>query len=88
MVGFQGWLGAKVVSSNLQPGMITIHMLMALAIVGTLLFALAQARKGDMAKQPVIGIDPRFELFLYLVLGMTVSAGLSALAAIRASASE
>ena len=72
MVGFQGWLGAKVVSSNLQPGMITIHMLMALAIVGTLLFALAQARKGDMARQPVIGIDSRFELFLYLVLGMTI----------------
>ena len=72
MVGFQGWLGAKVVSSNLQPGMITIHMLMALAIVGTLLFALAQARKGVMAQQPVIGIDSRFELFLYLVLAMTV----------------
>lgn len=72
MVGFQGWLGSKVVSSNLQPGMITIHMLMALAIVGTLLFALAQARKSDMAKQPIIGIDSRFELFLYLVLGMTI----------------
>ncbi|NKB35410.1 MAG: heme A synthase [Pseudomonadales bacterium] len=72
MVGFQGWLGAKVVSSNLQPGMITIHMLMALAIVGTLLFALAEARRGAMARQPVTGIDSRFELWLYVVLGMTV----------------
>ena len=72
MGGFQGWLGAKVVSSNLQPGMITIHMLMALAIVGTLLFALAEARRRVMVKQPIIGIDSRFEPWLYIVLGMTV----------------
>ncbi len=72
MVGFQGWLGARVVSSNLQPGMITLHMLMALAIVATLLFALAQSRRGLMATQPVFHIDPRFEKCLYLVLGMTV----------------
>ena len=72
MVGFQGWLGAKVVSSNLRPGMITIHMLMALAIVGTLLFALAEARRRVMVKQPIIGIDSRFEPWLYIVLGMTV----------------
>ena len=72
MVGFQGWLGAKVVSANLQPGMITIHMLMALAIVGTLLFALAEARRRVMVKQPIIGIDSRFEPWLYIVLGMTV----------------
>jgi cytochrome c oxidase assembly protein subunit 15 len=72
MVGFQGWLGAKVVGSNLQPGMITVHMLMALAIVGTLLYALAQARRGIMASQSVANIDPRFEKWLYVVLGFTV----------------
>jgi cytochrome c oxidase assembly protein subunit 15 len=73
MVGFQGWLGAKVVSSNLQPGMITLHMLMALAIVAALLFALAQSRKGIMASQPVTTIDPRFEKWLYVVLVLTIS---------------
>lgn len=72
MVGFQGWLGARVVASNLQPGMITLHMLMALAIVGTLIFALAQARRGIMAAQPVTSIDPRFSKWLYIVLGMTL----------------
>lgn len=72
MVGFQGWLGSKVVSSNLQPGMITLHMLMALAIVGTLLFALAQSRRQIMASQPVVGIDPRFSKWLAIVLVMTV----------------
>lgn len=72
MVGFQGWLGAKVVGSNLQPGMITLHMLVALAIVGTLLFAVAQARKGIMASQPIESLDPRFAMWLKIVLALTV----------------
>lgn len=72
MVGFQGWLGARVVASNLQPGMITLHMLMALAIVAVLLFALALSRKGLMAAQPATNIDPRFERWLYVVLALTI----------------
>jgi cytochrome c oxidase assembly protein subunit 15 len=72
MVGFQGWLGSRVVSSNLQPGMITLHMLMALAIVATLMFALAQSRRQIMATQPVLAIDSKFKKWLYIVLGMTL----------------
>ncbi len=72
MVGFQGWLGAKVVSSNLMPGMITIHMLMALAIVATLLFAVARARRGIMMAESVRGLDPKFEKWLYIVVALTV----------------
>lgn len=68
MVGFQGWLGSRVVASNLQPGMITLHMLMALAIVAALLFALAQSRRGIMAAQTIAGIDPRFEKWLYVII--------------------
>ena len=52
--------------------MITIHMLMALAIVGTLLFALARARRPIMASQSISAIDPSFEKWLYIVLGFTV----------------
>ena len=72
MVGFQGWLGSKVVASNLMPGMITLHMLMALAIVGTLLFAVARARRGIMMAESIEGIDPRFEKWLYVVMALTV----------------
>ena len=72
MVGFQGWLGSRVVASNLQPGMITVHMLMALAIVGVLLFALARARRGISASQSVAGLDPRFRKWLYVALAITV----------------
>lgn len=39
LVGFQGWLGAKVVSSVLAPWMVTVHMFVALLIVSLLLFA-------------------------------------------------
>jgi cytochrome c oxidase assembly protein subunit 15 len=60
-----------VVASNLQPGMITVHMLMALAIVGTLLFALARARRGVLAAQSA-SLPPHFQRWLYIVLGMTV----------------
>ncbi|MEX0965580.1 MAG: COX15/CtaA family protein [Pseudohongiellaceae bacterium] len=73
MVGFQGWLGAKVVGSNLQPGMITLHMLMALAIVGMLLYAVAQARRGIMASQSIAALDPRFQKWLYIVLVLTIA---------------
>lgn len=72
MVSFQGWLGARVVASNLQAGMITLHMLMALAIVGTLLFAVARARRGIMMAESIAGLDPRFQKWLYIVLGFTV----------------
>lgn len=39
LVGFQGWLGSKVVSSNLLPFMVSIHMIVALIIVCLLLYA-------------------------------------------------
>ncbi len=72
MVSVQGWLGARVVGSNLQPGMITIHMLMALAIVGVLLFAFFRSNREIMVRQPITGIDSRFAIWLYVVLGCTV----------------
>ena len=72
MVAFQGWLGARVVGSNLQPGMITLHMLMALAIVGVLLFGFFRSNREIMARQRIDGIDPRFAVWLHVVLGCTV----------------
>lgn len=71
MVVYQGWLGSRVVASNLQPGMITVHMAMALAIVATLLFALARARRGVVAGRSLGDLDPKFGLWLYLLLGLT-----------------
>lgn len=39
MVGFEGWLGKLVVDQNLEGGMVTLHMLVALLIVATLITA-------------------------------------------------
>ncbi len=43
MVGFQGWLGSKVVSTELLPVMVTLHMLLAIVIVFILLYAVARS---------------------------------------------
>jgi cytochrome c oxidase assembly protein subunit 15 len=39
LVLFQAWLGGQVVRSGLASGMITLHMLLAMSIVGVLLYA-------------------------------------------------
>ena len=44
-MGFQAWLGKTVVDSNLAPYKITIHMLMALVIVGLILLLIVQTKK-------------------------------------------
>lgn len=43
LMGFQGWLGAKVVSTELKPLIITLHMLVAIVIIFVLIYAVARA---------------------------------------------
>lgn len=43
-VGFQAWLGSIVVSTNLMPGMITAHMLLAILILGISIYTYFKAR--------------------------------------------
>lgn len=43
LMGFQGWLGARVVYSVLNPVKITIHMIVALIIVAVLLYIIKKA---------------------------------------------
>lgn len=38
LVGFQGWIGSFVVSSNLTPWTVTVHMFLALVIVAMLVY--------------------------------------------------
>ena len=51
LVGFQGWIGSIVVSTNLLEWMITIHMLLAIAIV-LLLIYIYQQSKDDIGSKP------------------------------------
>ncbi len=70
LVGFNGWLGAVVVSSNLHPATITTHMLMSLILVGVLIIALTSSQRH------LITIDPstikRIKPILYLAIFLTL----------------
>jgi cytochrome c oxidase assembly protein subunit 15 len=46
LTGVQGYLGSLVVSTNLLPVMVTVHMALALVIVALLLYAVDRARWG------------------------------------------
>ena len=45
LVGLQGWIGAKVVDTNLAHWMVTIHMLLALVIVGLLIYSITRSQQ-------------------------------------------
>lgn len=45
LIGFQAWLGAKVVSSNLAPVKITTHMIAALVILSVALIIIEKAKR-------------------------------------------
>ncbi len=45
LVVFQGWIGSIVVSTNLLPWMVSVHMLLALALIALLIYGIARASK-------------------------------------------
>lgn len=47
LVGFQGWLGSIVVSTELSPWMVTTHLLVAVVIVLALIWALVKAHRDE-----------------------------------------
>ena len=54
LVGFQGWIGSFVVSSNLTPWTITVHMFLALVIVYMLVFLVSRSYEGKpLLKAPL-----------------------------------
>ena len=67
LTGFQGWLGSKVVSSELAPSMVTLHMLLAIIIVFVLLYAMARSYSGVVASQDLPGRTFTNKLVLVLV---------------------
>jgi cytochrome c oxidase assembly protein subunit 15 len=71
LVGFQGWLGAKVVASYLSPVMITLHMALAMLLIGILWYIYFRASKsvwlsGDLFS----GLKP-YRLWMWLLVGST-----------------
>ena len=85
LVGFQGWLCGQVVRSGLQPGIITLHMALAVMLLCLLLFitfqSLEQRVRADLSDQGrTMLIRLRFALLaittFQLLLGTQVREGI------------
>ena len=68
LVGFQGWLGSIVVSTNLVAWIVTVHMLLALAIVALAIYSYHRAKVLGRPKLTVKGF-----IYLITVLALLVS---------------
>ena len=66
-MAFQAWLGKTVVDSNLSPYKITIHMLMALVIVGLILSLIVQTKRGDFINNKLFKNLIIFSILLTLI---------------------
>ncbi len=69
LVGFQGWLGSIVVSTNLLPQTITVHMALALFIVAMLQYALVRSQSKTIQKR--ISFDTKVYWFIILITVIT-----------------
>ncbi len=68
LMAFQGWLGATVVYSVLNPVKITLHMMVALLIVALLLYVIWKANP----KQAFVKFDKLFHGMVFTSLIMTL----------------
>lgn len=68
LMGFQGWLGARVVYSVLNPLKITLHMMVALVIVGVLLFIIKKIN----ADAAVFKLDKKYKNILIATIILTI----------------
>lgn len=70
LVGVQGWLGSLVVSTNLLPVMVTIHMGLALVIVAMLLYAVDRSQS-SISKVETVTYSSTLTLWLCLTVLLT-----------------
>ena len=70
LMGFQGWLGATVVYSVLQPVQITIHMLMALLIVALMVYLISELPSEK--KMETLRYDPVIRKLLVAALVLSI----------------
>ncbi|TGD78892.1 COX15/CtaA family protein [Hymenobacter wooponensis] len=70
LTGVQGWLGSLVVSTNLLPIMVTIHMGLALLIVALLIYAVDRSQRIHVVVQPVRAI-PGLTAWLWFAIMLT-----------------
>jgi cytochrome c oxidase assembly protein subunit 15 len=72
MVGFQAWLGSRVVASELRPVMITAHMVMAFLIVILLIYTLCRSQRELLERIDASALPPKLRTVLLAAMGMTL----------------
>ncbi|TGE23017.1 COX15/CtaA family protein [Hymenobacter metallicola] len=70
LTGVQGYLGSLVVSTNLLPIMVTIHMGLALVIVAMLIYAVIRSQR-ENANVEMVSLQPRLTPWLWLITLLT-----------------
>ena len=74
LVGFQGWIGSIVVSTDLATYMITIHMLIALIIVALLIYTVSASQDFVIYQiNPLPGLKTLIWVLLIIAIVQTVS---------------
>lgn len=87
LVGFQGWIGSFVVSTNLTPWTITVHMLLAMFIVAMLIYLMNGSSDSQAFVSPVgfwLVIACMTVLLIQIVLGTQVREAIDRVALIAA----
>ena len=70
LVGFQAWMGSIVVSTNLLAWVVTVHMLLALAILAISIYTFHDARTHQQADR--VKVDWKLRLLALLVFAMII----------------
>ena len=71
LVGFQGWLGSKVVSTELAPWFVTLHMLLAIVIVFFLLYVVARTYVGNIQIEKIEN-KTLLNRWLFMTIGLSL----------------
>lgn len=71
IVGFQGWLGSKVVSTYLSPLMITLHMALAMVLIGVLWYVYFRASRSIWLSGKLFDGLRSYSLWMWLLAGAT-----------------
>lgn len=75
LVGVNAWLGARVVLSGLKPGIITLHMALAILLLLVLVHAFWRSRGPDFQWPWPTAACPQTSLMGWLLLGLIIFQG-------------